>query len=283
MRILKVLNNSLVLALDDAGREIILMGKGIGYNKSIGYQLDQKDIEKVFVLKDKSISVNIMRLATEIDSRYFELAKAVIDYAIKNYQMKLMEHIYLALTDHLSFAVKRMSEGIVFQNFYTSELKRFNPKEYDIGVYAINLVKKHFGVDLPADEAGNIAFHFINAQQDNPYGSNNREIMETVIRIMDIVKYNLGIKYNEDSIAYARFMTHLRLFVQRLINKDLTQEDNNDLLYEQIISNFNKEYQCAKKIGAYVNEKFGEQLQSQEELYLTIHIHRILEEHKKKP
>lgn len=32
MRVVKVLNNSVILALDDAGRETILMGKGIGYN-----------------------------------------------------------------------------------------------------------------------------------------------------------------------------------------------------------------------------------------------------------
>ena len=35
MRVIKVLNNSLVLALDNAGQESILMGKGIGFHKSI--------------------------------------------------------------------------------------------------------------------------------------------------------------------------------------------------------------------------------------------------------
>ena len=38
MRVIKVLNNSLVLALNDQGQETILMGKGIGYHKSIGYR-----------------------------------------------------------------------------------------------------------------------------------------------------------------------------------------------------------------------------------------------------
>lgn len=39
MRVIKVLNNSLVLALNDEGQEIILMGKGIGFQKTIGYKL----------------------------------------------------------------------------------------------------------------------------------------------------------------------------------------------------------------------------------------------------
>lgn len=37
MKVLKVLNNSLILALDKSGAECILMGKGIGYHKAIGY------------------------------------------------------------------------------------------------------------------------------------------------------------------------------------------------------------------------------------------------------
>ena len=48
MRVIKVLNNSLVLALDNAGQESILMGKGIGFHKSIGYEFQESEIEKVF-------------------------------------------------------------------------------------------------------------------------------------------------------------------------------------------------------------------------------------------
>lgn len=83
MRVIKVLNNSLILALDDNGHEIILMGKGIGFNKAIGHQLRKEEVEKVFVMKDRDISKSIIRLASEIDSRFFELAKTVIDASVK--------------------------------------------------------------------------------------------------------------------------------------------------------------------------------------------------------
>ena len=81
MRVIKVLNNSLVLALNDEGQEIILMGKGIGFQKTIGYKLSSKEIDKVFVLKDRELSRRIIRLAAETDSIYFEMAKSVIDFA----------------------------------------------------------------------------------------------------------------------------------------------------------------------------------------------------------
>ena len=278
MRVIKVLNNSLVLALDNAGQESILMGKGIGFHKSIGYEFQESGIEKVFVLKDKEVSRNIIRLAAETDSVFFELAKAVIDYAIEQFDMKLMDHIYLSLTDHLSFAARRVREGIVLQNFYTLEMKKFNPQEFQVGEYAVNLMRERLDLEIPADEAGNIAFHFINAQFNHPYNSQNLLISRTLDAVLDIVKYAFGITYNEDSTSYSRYVTHVRLFAQRLVSRNQLPDEKNDILYEQIHSICQKEFECVEKIQIYVYEQFRQKLSSQEKMYLALHIHRILED-----
>lgn len=278
MRVIKVLNNSLVLALDNAGQESILMGKGIGFHKSIGYEFQESEIEKVFVLKDKEVSRNIIRLAAETDSVFFELAKAVIDYAIEQFDMKLMDHIYLSLTDHLSFAARRVREGIVLQNFYTLEMKKFNPQEFQVGEYAVKLMRERLDLEIPVDEAGNIAFHFINAQFNHPYNSQNLLISRTLDAVLDIVKYAFGITYNEDSTSYSRYVTHVRLFAQRLVSRNQLPDEKNDILYEQIHSICQKEFECVEKIQIYVYEQFRQKLSSQEKMYLALHIHRILED-----
>lgn len=278
MRVIKVLNNSLVLALDNAGQESILMGKGIGFHKSIGYEFQESEIEKVFVLKDKEVSRNIIRLAAETDSVFFELAKAVIDYAIEQFDMKLMDHIYLSLTDHLSFAARRVREGIVLQNFYTLEMKKFNPQEFQVGEYAVNLMRERLELEIPEDEAGNIAFHFINAQFNHPYNSQNLLISRTLDAVLDIVKYAFGITYNEESTSYSRYVTHVRLFAQRLVSRNQLPDEKNSILYEQIHSICQKEFACVEKIQIYVYEQFRQKLSSQEKMYLALHIHRVLEE-----
>lgn len=280
MRVVKVLNNSLVLALDEKGQETILMGKGIGYQKSIGYQFQENEIEKVFILKDKEMSRNIIRLASETDSVYFELAKTVIDYAEEVFHMKLMDHIYLSLTDHLSFAAQRVRDGILLRNFYTMEMKKFNPNEFQVGEYAVTLMNEQLGMEIPMDEAGNIAFHFINAQYQHPYNSQNLMIAGTVNDLLDIVKYSFGISYQEDSTAYSRFVTHLRLFAQRLVSRKLLPEDKSDLLYDQIYAVCSEEFGCVEKIQIYVMDKFHQTLSNQENMYLALHIHRVLEEQK---
>lgn len=279
MQVVKVLNNSLVLVLNDMGQEVILMGKGIGYNKSAGYKMKESEIEKIFILKDKDISKNIIQLASKIDSQYFELAEQIITYAIDKYDMKLMEHIYLGLTDHISFAVRRIKNGIEIANFYTENLKIFNPNEFQVGIYACDLIKEKLGVELPIDEASSIAFHFINAQQDNPYSIKNKKITEIVRGILDIVKYNFAIDYNEDSISYTRFVAHLRRFAQKIIAPTPEPKDTNDIIFDNIFEMCYREYYCVRKIGIFIKEKYHTDISKNEELYLTIHIHRILEEY----
>ena len=283
MRVVKVLNNSLVLALDEDGRETILMGKGIGYNKAIGYQFQEKEIEKVFVLRDREISRNIIRLAAETDSVYFELAKTIIDYAVETYGMELMDHIYLSLTDHLAFAARRVKEGIILQNFYVFDMKKFNPDEFDVGQYGVRLLRERTGLPIPMDEAGNIAFHFINAQYNHPYNSQNLKINRTVDDVLNIVKYHYGLIYQEDTIAFSRYVTHVRLFAQRLVSGQQLKSEESDLLFQQITAVCTSELECTKKIRIYVKEEFHTELTDQEEGYLVLHIHRILAELNKNP
>ena len=278
MRVVKVLNNSLVLALNDSGEETILMGKGIGFHKAIGYEFQKDEVEKVFVLKDRSISRSIIRLAAETDSVYFELAKSIIDYAIEQYGMKLLDHIYLSLTDHLAFAVKRLREEIVVPNFYTNEMKKFNPNEYQVGVYAVEQVREKLNLQLPEDEAGNIAFHFINAQMDHPYNDKNRLINRVTENVLQIVQYYFQLVYQEDSTSDSRYVTHVRLFAQRLVSNQLLPQESSPLLYEQIAEACTREFACVEKIALYVRETFQMELSNQEAMYLALHIHRVLEE-----
>ena len=277
MYITKVLNNSLLLANDDNDKEIILMGKGIGHNYKIGSELNKEDIEKTFVLRDETIKMNIIELASEIDAEYFNIAQTIIDYAIEKYDLKLMNHIYLALTDHIDFAVKRFKDGILIENYYLDEIRELNTKEYDIGVYALKVFKECLDLELPEEEIGNIAGHFINAQQDNPYSDINKRSSKIVNAILQIVHYHFSIVYKKESFYYKRFVMHLKAFAQRFLSGEPTKE-NVDFIYEQVRNNCKEEYECVKKIRAYIYTEFSRQLPVQEELYLMIHIHKILGE-----
>ena len=47
MRIKKIINNSIVCAVDDTGDELIVTGKGIGFQRHRGETLDPSAIERI--------------------------------------------------------------------------------------------------------------------------------------------------------------------------------------------------------------------------------------------
>lgn len=278
MQVVKVLNTSVVLAVDKGGGEVILMGKGIGFRRSIGETIEIDGTDKVFVLRDRGVGRDIIRLAAETDAEIFGVAKEIIDYAKNTYHLQLMEHIYLALTDHLSFAVDRVRNGTAFPGFYSLEVKRFYPNEFSIGHYAAALVEQQLGVRLPESELGNIAFHFINAQKEHGYSGETRKMVGIVRDILEIVKYTFGVSYNEETIAYSRFMTHIQALAQRVLKHQQLCGDIQDLLGSSVKEKCRQELLCAEKIADYIRQQYEILLAEQEKLYLAIHIHRVLEE-----
>lgn len=276
MRVVKVLNNSLVLALDENGAETILMGKGIGFHKAAGYEFKLDEVEKVFVLRDRQITRNIIRLAAEIDSVYFEITKKIIDYAIEEYQMELLDFVYLALTDHIAFAVKRHKDGIFVPNFYVAELQRFNPNEYAVGEYGLNILKERLDINMPVDEAGHIAFQLINAQKNIPNRENNRKVYEMTEQIMSIIKYHYQIVYDEESNDYGRLITYIRRTVQRLVMDQGYPEDPSGTLMELIATNCAEITECVKKIALFLRETYQIVLSNQEQVFMALSIRQYL-------
>ena len=68
MKIKKKLNNNVAVVTDKTGNEIIVMGKGITYDKKAGDCVDVEQVEKQFVPsnKDFSISGNIIGYSIKI-------------------------------------------------------------------------------------------------------------------------------------------------------------------------------------------------------------------------
>lgn len=278
MRVVKVLNNSVVMAVEEPGGEVILMGKGIGFGKSIGQPIEPEPGQQMFVLRDRQVNRNILQLAAETDPRIFELTQKIVDYAITTHQMVLMEHIYLSLTDHLAYAVKRFEEDLAVPGYYSVDVRRYNPREYDVARYAWKLIAKELGVELPEDEITNIAFHFINAQRNPAPGDSQRKMGQIVKGVLGIVKYSFGLEYNEDSVSYSRFLTHVQAMAHRLVEHIDLSEGLTEFLYDQIVPQCPEEYHCACKVAEFLQNAFHISLSKQESLYLTLHIHRVLEE-----
>ena len=62
MKIKKKLNNNVAVVTDKTGNEIIVMGKGITYDKKSGDCIDEEQVEKRFVLSNKDFSMKFQEI-----------------------------------------------------------------------------------------------------------------------------------------------------------------------------------------------------------------------------
>ncbi len=272
MRISKIFNNNVVGVIDLEGREQVVMGKGIGFQKKANDVIDEKLVDKVFNLSSKD-STYFEKLASEIPYSYIKLSDKIITLATKRIGKKLNKHIYITLTDHLNFAIERKKKGITFQNALLWEIKKFYSLEFNIGLEALQIIKKTLDIDLTEDEAGFIALHIVNAQVDGKmYSAKTPEILQD---ILNIVKYSIGTELDENSLSYERFVTHLKFFIQRIFKNDL-HENQDQSFYEEYLKKFPDATKCARKIGDYTYKKLDYKISTEELMYLTLHISRFL-------
>lgn len=280
MKVVKVLNNSLVLALDSVNNdEVIIMGKGIGFNTKVGDTLSGNDIEKIYALTDRDTKKKLIQLSSETDTAYFDLSSQIIQYAKEKHKLQLKDHIYLSLTDHISFIKKRIESGYVFQNMYVMDIQRLNPIEYDIADFGLKLLREELDCNIPDSELIYIAMHFVYQQAVNDSKPDYDKINQVVEEILNITKYQLQVEYEKESIVYSRFLTHLSLFAQRLVTDQMIPNKESDILLEQLQNNIKNETSCLNAISIFIEEKYGQKLSNQERLYLLIHIHKIYDEY----
>ncbi|UUX35054.1 BglG family transcription antiterminator LicT [Fundicoccus culcitae] len=275
MNIEKVINNNIVIAKDAQGQETIAIGKGIGFQKKKGDLIQPDAIEKTFVNTDAENSNRLLKLLRNIPIEHVQIANDIINYAKTSLGQDLNENLYITLTDHINFAIERFENGVPIQNALLWEIKRFYNHEFLIGKEALVMIHQKLGYQLPEDEAGFIALHIVNAKLKNSNVEQITEMTKIIQNILKIVTYEFNISLDEYSLDYERFITHLKFFVQRLfVGQKLESKDASDFIFI-LKEKYRKEYQTALKISEYIENDFNRRLESDELMYLTIHINRI--------
>lgn len=269
----KVINNNIISAYEKSGAEVIVMGRGIGFKKKQGEVVPADQISKIFRIKSRTLTEQFKELLANMPLERVRISDEIISHAKDHLKLKLNQSIYVTLTDHINFAIERVSQGIEPQNALLWEIKRFYPQEFQLGIYALELIHDRLGILLPEDEAGFIALHFVNAE----YGTDIRDAVkfpDQMQAIVDIVERDLGILLDESSLHYERFMTHIKFLIQRIYRKELLSSEDRELsLLMQ--RKYPREYQCSLKVAEYIMQATGSRLSEEEIMYLSVHIRRV--------
>ena len=275
MTIDKVRNNNVVIAHDENGAEVVLMGRGLAFGRRAGDPVAAEKVEKRFTLHSDQLSSRFQQLVTSIPLAHFMMSERIINHAKLSLGKELSDSIYVTLPDHISAAVERYRQGLVLPNPLLWDIRQFYPDEYQVGMEACRIVLEETGVAFAEDEAGFIALHFVNAQ----VGGEIRDVYDMTYLMQEvfrIVRSAYGFEPDCDSLDYYRFVTHLKFFARRIVSGQRYGDDDADLL-DVVWYKYPRAYDCAKRVCAWVEREKGFRAGKNEMLYLTIHIARVME------
>ncbi|MDD2970807.1 MAG: PRD domain-containing protein [Lachnospiraceae bacterium] len=272
MKVEKIINNNVVSTFDDSGMEVVIMGRGIGFRKKVGDLIDKEKIEKIFKIENEEALSRFEQLLANLPLEHLQVSNDIISYAKRELDVKLNQNVYLTLTDHINFAIERLKNGNIFHNALLMEVKMFYPKEYQVGAFALKLVKAKTGVELPEDEAASVALHIVNAELNTKI----RDVwsLTTFIqKVLEIIQKEFDFNKVQDT-RRDYLISSLKLLGKRLLLDSNTVEKS-DSLVEFVKKEYPDEYRCTVKIATFIQEEYSCSMSEEEKAYLALDLKKI--------
>ena len=277
MRIKKLINNNILCVVDKKGNELIVTGRGIGFQRHRGEFVDPALVERTYRMEEKAEQKKLRELVEKIPIEHLALTEALIEHIKTQIPQKLNQSLLITLADHISFAIARKAHGVEFSNPLKGSIMCYYPTEYHLGQHCLKVIREQLGVALQEDEAAFIALHIVNAEL-NTNMSEMYDITNLIEGALSVVEYFYQRKFDRESLDFNRFVVHLRYFAQRLFQGKMMDDDQgeHDVMFRQLImKNCKEHYKCAQCIGDYVKNAYQKTLSEEELTYLTIHLKRI--------
>lgn len=270
--ILKALNNNVLTGNHPSYGEVVLIGKGIGFNRKSGDAIDSSIAEKFFVLKEEKEQKNYMKLLPFLDNDLLEMIISCIELIKSKSKANLNEHIHVALTDHLLFAVTRLSKGMEMKNPFLTETKALYPFEYEIASEVVELIKEKSGIELPDGEVGFIALHIHSAVMNKNLSDVNKH-SQLVTKMVDMIEERLKIQLDKESIDYMRLVRHIRFTIERVVSGEKVEEPEKITLL--LKEEYPVCYNLSWKLIKVMQQELKKPVYNAEAVYLTMHLQRL--------
>jgi len=269
----RIINNNVISALDEDGKEIVVMGTGIGFGKKKGQACDESRVDKIFRMEDETVLSRFKDLLANLPLEYIQVSNDIISYAKQELGGKLNQNVYITLTDHISFALERLKDGMTFTNALHSEVRRFYPKEYSVGLHALKLVREKTGVSLPDDEAASIALHLVNAEL-NLQMRDIWVVTNMIGRMEDVIVQYLPVLKSE-SLESDWLLSYLKFISCRMLMMKPLKETGDVELYHYMKEDSPELMEAVVRIAGLLRQEYGCHMTKEEQLYLGVSLKRI--------
>lgn len=278
MKVLRVLNNNVVLAVDDAGGEIILTGRGLGHDARPGREVDRTKIVRVFTPTDGADPDHLANSLASIPPEHVQLVGAAITTAGLDTKASASPTLVIALADHISFALKRRAIGMDVAYPLLSEVTHLYPEEYDQARRLLAAINERIDEPLAESETIALALHLVNAGFSTGDISWTYTMTGVIQQLVEVIEHTYGIDLDERRVSIGRFVTHLRyLFVRISQHTQLTEEHS--VIGDAIRQAHPSAYACSQRLARILELRLNASLTDDEVTYLTLHVARVTTDH----
>ena len=276
MEILRVFNNNVVLARNGS-REVILTGRGLGFQAKPGQQIDPSKVLRTFVPEDGRDPDQLGSMVAAIPPEHLVLAEQALEAGRTELSIPRSSVLSIALADHLSFAIKRLQLGMPFDYPLRAEVSHLYPAELQAARRILEHVNAHLEDPLADDEAVPITLHLVNAGFATGDLSYTYQMTGVFAQLFEVLEQAYERPFDRNTVNAARFITHLRYFFVRA-NSGKQLEESASKLREAIRGSYPDAYSTARKLQAVLELRLGEPLTEDEVTYLTLHVARMVDE-----
>ncbi len=273
MEILRVFNNNVVLAAAADGSEVILTGRGLGFQARPGQEVDATKVVRTFVPTDGRDPDHLAQLLAGIPPEHISLVIAAVadvglDVLLRN------PALVIALADHVSFALKRQLAGLVLDYPLQAEVQHLYAEEYRQADALLGAINDRAGTVLPPAEAVGLALHLVNAGFATGDLSYTYTMTGLIQQMVAVIEKTFALQLGADSVSVGRFITHLRyLFVRIHQHKQLDAEHTG--IGVAIRAAYPEAVECAIRLAALLELRLGSTLTDDEISYLALHVARV--------
>ena len=273
----RVYNNNVVLAIEEDTTEVVLLGKGIGFQRRPGESIDTSLADQRFVAEGLYRAPQLAGLLSDAPSEHIAVARTITDLGHATLGLEPRQSLMIPVLDHLTFAVRRAQEGTHIDFPLRWEVAQLYPAEAALGRHVVTLVNETLGVQLQDDEWVAFALHFVNQQWTKGDFSKTVVMTETISRVFLRLAERWGRPIDENASSAARFVTHLRYVFARAARDQQLQTSRVDVLSAVKLA-YPEAADAAVDIGELIGQALKRVITNDEISYLALHTSRLYAE-----
>ncbi len=274
MKVLRVLNNNIVLSCDDSGQEVILTGRGIGFRAHPGQEVDPEAIVRVFVPAGGRDPDHLAELLAAIDQ---DVLRAVV-IALAEVGIEGREShrptLAIAVADHVAGALERSRRGVSVEYPLRAEVQTLYAAEYAQAMRLLEAINARIDPALDVSEATALALHLVNAGFATGDLAFTYTMTGIIQQMLAVVVERFGLDLDRASMSAGRFITHVRyLFVRIHQHRQLDEQDS--AIGQSIREHYPEATRTARQLATIAELRLGATLTADEVSYLALHVARM--------